>query len=59
MNAEAVAGCAVETCGHLGAVTSKCIAQGWPLAACRAAGASVLSALGFLVVVGVEEVWSG
>lgn len=38
---------------------SKWIAQGWPLATCRAAGASVLSEMGFLVVAGVGEVWSG
>lgn len=38
---------------------SKWIAQGWPLATCQAAGASVLSQTGFLVVAGVGEVWSG
>lgn len=54
MNAEAVAGCAVETCGHLVAVTLKCIARGWPLAACGAAGASVLSGF-FLWWLGLER----
>lgn len=37
----------------------KWIAQGWPLATCRAAGASVLSEMGFLVAARVGEVWSG
>lgn len=40
-------------------VESKWIAQGWPLAMCRAAGASILSEMGLLVVAGVGQVWSG
>lgn len=42
--------------GFWGQLLPKWIAGEGPLAACRAAGAAVLSALGFLVVVGV---WGG